>query len=218
VAILLSEGITRVRSKTRHDVDTRVSDTLITDGLNDGVTKLRAKLAVDVPTLYLVTSGAIDVAQDAPEITLADTAYTFANLRLVERCWEDGRWRRIMRADEENPNESIHGRISFRIENMCLIIGPDYRDDLGGQYRVKFHPTPTRLATPADNAKYLQIPDALDLAVVYYACIPVAERDKESSTEWEKKAKAEYDEALPGLQERYGMHTNQAWLHRVVGY
>jgi hypothetical protein len=217
VAILLSEGITRVRTKTRHDVDARVTDALIADGLNDGAMTLRSKLAVDVPTLYLVTSPPIDVALNDPEISLVANDHDFSNIHRLERNWEDVGWRKVMRADEEDPNNSIHGRINYRLEHMCVILGPDYRDDVAGQYRITYRTKPVRLATPADNAKYFQIPDELDLALVYYGCIAVAERDNEKDS-WETKAKAQYDDHIGALKDRHGVHTNQAGLHRVVGY
>jgi hypothetical protein len=217
VAILLSEGISRVRVKTRHDVDTRVTDALITDGLNDGAKKLRGWLAVDAPTLYLVRSDTIDVSADDPEISLVDSDYNFENIHRVERLWEDVGWRRVMRADEERPNESIHGRVSFRLEHLCLILGPDNREDITGQYRIVFHPTPARLSTPGDNSQYLQVPSSLDLALVYLGCVPVMQRDKEKE-DWIKLAKAEYDDAIGALANRYGVHQNEAGLRRTMGY
>ncbi len=219
MALKLSEGITNVREKTRHDVDTRVSDEFITKALNRAAVKVRQWLASDVPTLYLKVTDGIDVDGSAPEISLVSTEFNYDNLYVVERFWESpdpGEWVALQRADDLTPNRSVHGLISFHLEHLCLIIGPAYRTDLGGTYRVKFHPRPVDLS---DINAYFQVPASMEEALEYLAIEKVAERDGDSdSDKWHKRAKASYDEALPALQIRYGAHQNTSGLRRIVGY
>lgn len=213
----LQDARAEVREETQHTDDERVTNARVTRACNRAYLKLRAKLASDVPTLYLATSDEISLS-DGEDISMVDTAFNIGNIEIVERldaCNES--WYPLERAGRIDYNNSIHRKLSFRIENLCIILGPDSYDT-SGTYRVKFHPEPAELRDGLDDTVAFVIPRSTKQAFIYWACAYLMITDREgpaAKTDFDKLAQAEYNEALPALKARYGAHDDTAGLRKV---
>lgn len=210
----LQDARAEVREETKHTDDERVTDARVDRACNRAYLKVRAKLSADVPTLYLASSDEIPLA-DGEDISMVDTEFNIENLHLVQRldaCNEE--WLPVERASDINHNRSIHRQLTFRLENLCIIFGPDSYDT-SGTYRVKFHPEP---ATMVLDTEEVVIPRALHQAFIYYACAYLMITDREGAAaklDFDKLADAEYKEALPALKRRFGAHDQTAGLRKV---
>lgn len=220
MALTLSDAITQVRYLTRHDVDTRVTDAQITQFLNSAYKQVRTRLAVEVPSLYLITSSSLALA-DGDIISLTGSGIIFENIFRVERRDEQSNWRPVQRSNDEDPNYSLHGKISFRLEGDYMMFAPDW-SDTSGVYRVLYHKSPTALVHPTDAAVAFEVPAPLEQALVYMACGLVAMRDAPNGPEekknWDGQYEDEWKRASPALRRRHGLHRVQSGLVRIMGH
>lgn len=215
MALTLAQGRDRAKAATRHRTDTRIDDTDWATHLNEAHRQVRSWLADQVPSLYFVTSSPITVANTAPEIALESSSYNFRNVWLVERLYED-QWRPISRASEVSPNQAFHGDYTFRVEHLCLVIGPDYVD-VSGTYRVKFHTIPALLS---DENAYFQVPQSLEQPLIWLACSLSAVQDYGPGHPHVKGFRdlsdADLEKALPALKRRHGAHARDAGPRRKL--
>jgi hypothetical protein len=215
VALTLAQGRDRAKAATRHRVDTRITNDDWDAYLNQACRQVRNWLSEKVPSLYLATSTSIVVTDDDPEIALESSSYNFGNVWRVERLYDD-RWRPISRAGETSPNESIHGDFNFRVEHLCLVIGPD-TVDVSGTYRVLYHPIP---AVVSEGTSYLQVPALAELPVLHLACSLSAIQDFGPDHAHVKAfrdlAKEDFADGLPALQRRHGLHERDAGPRRKM--
>jgi hypothetical protein len=220
LALTLGEGRDRAQALTRHRTDTRIDSDDWDTHLNEAAREIRLWLEEKVPSLYLVTTDAIELDDDDPEISLdtievRGTAYNFSNLYRVERLYNETEWRPVRRADAFSPNTPSHGDYVFRVEHLCLIFGPDYVD-VSGSYRFTFHPRPSLVT---DENAYFQIPAGLDQTLIYLACSLSVIQDHGPTHEhvaaFRKLAQEDFDKALPSLKKRHGIHTRDHGARKV---
>lgn len=223
MAHTLSQARTEVRELTRHDSDTRVTDTQINRWLNHEYRCLRTWLQDIAPELYNVVSGAISLAA-GDEIQLTSALATFERLRRVEWDVGDGDWRPLERASDVAPNEHSSGRRTFRVEGDRLRFGPD--DLFEGDVRVTYWITP---ATLTGSSEFL-LPEIIFHALILRTCGWVGIRDGDA-LQSRKEFQALADELLYGeggdaarpkpgsaaatLGKQTGAHPQSSGLRRV---
>lgn len=215
MSLTLGQGRTDVRVYTRHVNDTvRLTDTILNGLLNDTCRELRTWLQDVAPSLYLAVSGdiAIPDATTGQEIHLTSDAYRFERLYLVEQLFGD-RWHEVERAAVTGHNRHAAGRVTFREEGTCLILGPD--NDVTGTFRVKFHYTPAAL-TETDSL--FKLPESLIPVLKYQTSAKVVRIDGDDPKVWETAADSALAKAEKALRGRYGAHPKRAGLRRVMGY
>jgi hypothetical protein len=210
----LAEAHVEVREDTQHVDDERVSEDAITNAIDRGYKKVRRKLALDVPTLYLAQSADI-VLTTAEDIALSSDDYNVGNLHRLDRYETySQQWVPVERAADYNYNVSRHRRISFRVQNFCIILGPDGWDT-SGTYRVIYHPVPGKVT---DMDGVFALPPELLPVMIKYACGDVAIKDRdghELKAKFDSDALAEYKDVLPALKARHGVHADNAGLLRL---
>lgn len=215
MALTLAQGRDRAKALTRHRTDTRIDDDDWDTHLNEAYRQVRSWLADEVPSLYVVTSPSIAVTDAEPEIALDSASYNFRNVWRVERLYED-QWRPISRASDVSPNQAIHGDYTFRVEHLCLVIGPDYAD-VSGTYRVLFHTVPAVLS---DENSYFQVPQSLEQPLIWLACSLSAIQDfgptHANVKAFRDLADADLAKALPALKRRHGLHARDAGPRRKM--
>jgi hypothetical protein len=214
--LTLAQAEAKVRKKTRHVGDTvRLEQEDLRDHLNTAYRKLRSWLVDVAPQLYLVTSGDIELPDPdtGQEVHLSAGSYAYERLHRVDQLGDDGKWREVELASTLSYNHHQTGRYTFREEGGCLIFGPD--DEVEGTFRVLFHATPPVLATPDSTFK---LPVRLEDALIYSACIKVAEDDGDDPGRWEKALAKELEAAEPELAKRNGEHVLRAGLRQVLPY
>lgn len=226
MALTLIQAETQVREFTRHDTDTRLTETQVRAWLHHEYRVLRSWLQDFAPSLYLVCSSEVTIAA-GEELQLSSAESTFERLHRVEYKVDDV-WRPMERANEVDVSNHVAGRFTFREEGGCLHFGPD--DLFSGTVRVKYYGTPPTLSADDD---IFNIPVSLELPLVVRTCGWVLKRDEGDDA----AIRAAYAEAdlmlygvggtaanpMPGsvahiMKKRHGVHPQSSGLRRVMGY
>lgn len=216
MAITLGQATTKVRARTRHRQDTRVEDTEIHGFLNEAYRTLRTRLQTIAPRLYLQISAEITFDNDeANEIALADADVNFGEVYRVEKQDLNGAWRPIEKADAVDPNNAVHGRVTYRVEHKCLKLGPDIYT--AGTYRVHYHPYPAALT---DANAFFQLPQELEQALIYLATGQVLEQDGDAGSieKFDDLAEKHIAKVSPALRRQQGKPSGTAGLRHVLPY
>ncbi len=215
MSLTLVQGRSDVRVYTRHVNDAvRLTDPILNGLLNETYRELRTWLQDVAPSLYLAVSGNIPIPDvtTGQEIHLTSDAYRFERLYLVEQLLNE-RWVEVERARTTGYNSHITGRVTFREEGSCLILGPD--DSVEGTFRVKFHYTPAVLT---EDDSLFKLPESLLPVLKYQTAAKVAVIDGDSPKDWQDLAKVALEAAERPLRGRNGAHPKRPGLRRVMGY
>ena len=217
MALTLLQAETNARTLTRHDSDTRFSQTQWRIWGNQEYRRMRTWLRQEdvAPQFGLITSADQTVAL-AASLTLSGISATLEGVHLVEADVGGGFYRPMLKADVLNRNSHGAGGYTFREQAGVIVFGPDGL--FSGTVRVHYHNTPADLT--ADSNPFV-IPVECEVALTLRTCGWIAVRDGEGAAgkkAWDDAAQALLDEALPALQARHGVHPSYSGLHVVLGY
>jgi hypothetical protein len=217
VSLTLLQAETNARTLTRHDADTRFSQTQWRIWANDEYRRMRTWLREEevAPEFALLTSSDQAVALGAT-LALSAVSATLEGVHLVEWDAGGGQFRDMQRADRLSRSQHASNLWTFREQNGALVFGPDAL--FSGTVRVHYHNTPAALAADAST---FDVPVSCELPLTLRTCGWIAVRDGEGAAgrqAWEDAADKLLKEALPALRARHGVHPTQAGLHVVMGY
>lgn len=169
----LTQLLAGVRAATDPDVTTPITDTQITDWLNEDIRELWAILAPFSRDWFTAVSANLTIAAGASTYNLASIT-DFLALRGVDRDAGTNNWQKLR--PWRFPARSRIGSISYRVTQKTLRIEP--RELAPGTYRVWYIPVPTDLpvGTPATT---IDLPLGGDKYVIQGAAARVRARMEE---------------------------------------
>ncbi len=217
MALTLLQAETNARTLTRHDSDTRFTQTQWRVWANQEYRRMRTWLRQEeiAPEFALLTSQ--QAVGLAGTVLLSSVSATIEGVHLVE--WDvsgNGNFRAMEKADSFQRNIHNAAAYTYRQQAGVLVFGPDGLFE--GTVRVHYHNTPADLT--ADSNPFV-IPVECELPLTMRTCGWIAIRDGEGAAgrkAWEDAAQKMLDEALPALKAQHGIHPGRAGLHVVLGY
>lgn len=212
--MLVSEAITRIKTRTSHDSDDQVSTAQFIEYIQSVQDDIRRKVSAAVPSLYTTTASTTlsgTVLGTGDTIALPATFLYLVRLEKQVGSGSPAHYFPVPPGDGLHTDGWENWGLSFREEATNLVISPI--ESAAGTYRLTYV---TASSTLVDGTSTIEIPRGTEDILIEWCSARVRERCYEDPTMNQNRGDRLWAELLPVIKKRYGNHP-QTGLRRVRG-